>query len=567
MPTVPPLTDRLEQLEALARELGQTDLATAARAAQERYAQGLFYVALVGEFKRGKSTLINALVETPVLPAGVVPVTAVPTVIRFGPLGARVREDGSWRAIPLSRVADFVSQEENPGNSRGVSGVEVTVPHPLLGGGLCLVDTPGLGSVHAENTKATRDFLPHIDAAVVMLGAAPPISADELEFVTALRSQVETLIFVLGKADQIPPGDRAQAEAFTRQVLKPVLGDSPRTIYQITAMPQSRVGALAVFWTEFRGALMDLAAASGARLSAAGACRGADRVRAQLGIYLEEARRALRDPLEAADRRARELADLAAGAERAGRELAPLLALEEQRLGDLFRARRIAFLERVLPEAAGELAERLAGARRCTRGRAVDLANELARERLAAWLVASEREATRAYDEAMARFSTLAAEYLARLAHAAGVAERDLELDPTWDAAFSAQAGFYFANLMYRARPSSVAALFVDHVLPKASARRRNREWATRYLVDLLTVNAERVENDLRERVRQSERNLRAALGRVLADVGRAATQGAEAGRRARTAGEAASRESLARIDRQRRTLAALDGRPAAAVG
>src|SRR5438876_1191177 len=68
----------------LPEELGSGRIANEARDLANRISEGRFYVACIGQFKRGKSTLINALIGDPVLPVGFTPVTAVPTVIRFG---------------------------------------------------------------------------------------------------------------------------------------------------------------------------------------------------------------------------------------------------------------------------------------------------------------------------------------------------------------------------------------------------------------------------------------------------------------------------------------------------
>jgi ribosome biogenesis GTPase A len=113
-------------------------------------------VACVGQFKRGKSTLLNALVGQEVLPSGVVPVTTVPTILRSGErLEARVRtEAAEWQAIPAGAVEEYVSEEKNPQNAKGVAAIEVFLPSPLLSTGMCLVDTPRLGSVFAANAAA-----------------------------------------------------------------------------------------------------------------------------------------------------------------------------------------------------------------------------------------------------------------------------------------------------------------------------------------------------------------------------------------------------------------------------
>ena len=159
---------RLLRLASLGEELGAPYIADDGRALAARVSEGRFYLACIGQFKRGKSTLINALIGEPVLPVGFIPVTAVPTVIRFGahPRARVQARDGSWQEIAVSDLNQYVSEEHNPENTKGVTGVEVFVPSALLSTGMCLVDTPGLGSVFTGNTAATQAFIPHIDAAL-----------------------------------------------------------------------------------------------------------------------------------------------------------------------------------------------------------------------------------------------------------------------------------------------------------------------------------------------------------------------------------------------------------------
>lgn len=211
----------LEALERIARDLGAADAASEARASAERVHERRFFVACLGQFKRGKSTLLNALVGAPVLPVGVTPVTAVVTVLRHGrALEARVRTSHEpWRPVAVAELAAFVSEAENPENEKDVTGVEVFVPSPLLASGLCLVDTPGVGSVFEGNTAATRAFVPHVDAALVVLGGDPPISRDELELVSAVAKEVRDFVFVLAKADRLAGEELAQAKAFSEQAL------------------------------------------------------------------------------------------------------------------------------------------------------------------------------------------------------------------------------------------------------------------------------------------------------------------------------------------------------------
>ena len=210
---------RLLRLVGLAQELGAEPVAEEARELAARVSEGRFNVACVGQFKRGKSTLLNALIGYEVVPTGFVPVTAVPTVIRFGDaLHARIRmRDGSWQDIAMTELNEYVTEERNPENRKQVDGAEVFVPSPLLSSGMCFVDTPGLGSVFTGNTATTQAFIPHIDAALVVVGADPPIAGEELSLVEAVGKQVQDLILVINKSDRTSDPERAAAAIGAQQ--------------------------------------------------------------------------------------------------------------------------------------------------------------------------------------------------------------------------------------------------------------------------------------------------------------------------------------------------------------
>jgi putative ribosome biogenesis GTPase RsgA len=233
-----PATADLHRVADLAARAGLPSLATEAERTAERIADGRFYVACVGQFKRGKSTLLNALIGEPILPTGVVPVTSVVTVLRYGAeRGARIRlARADWQPIPIGALAAYVSEEQNPENEKGIEAVEVFVPAKLLDSGLCLVDTPGIGSVFSSGTEATRAFVPHIDAALIVLGADPPISGDEVALLEVVAERVQTLIFVLSKADRLSESDRMEAARFAQRVIEQRLRRSAGPILQVSGL-------------------------------------------------------------------------------------------------------------------------------------------------------------------------------------------------------------------------------------------------------------------------------------------------------------------------------------------
>jgi GTP-binding protein EngB required for normal cell division len=541
--------DALQRLERLATAAGASEVAAEAAALALRAAEGRFYLACVGEFKRGKSSLINSLLGTSILPTGVVPVTSVPTVVRYGEEGARVRQDGSWRAIAPDSLVEYVSQERNPGNVKGVSGLEVFLPRELLRDGLCFVDTPGLGSVFDANTTSTLEFLPHIDAALLVVGADPPISGDERRFAAELSSQTETVLCVLNKADRIPDNHRAEALAFTRKVLEGALGRPVDPIYEVSAVAAGRGPAATQGWHALMHALQRLPDDSGRRLVAAAALRGRDRLVGRLAALLDEERRALVTPLEESDRRLAAFQELVGGADRARHELAPLLDAEARELAVAFERRRDEFLAEALPHARAELRERLDV--RLRRQAAHDLANDVARAHLGPWLETSEQEAGRAYRAAVTRFVTLAREFLQRVSATGDVGLHTIAPDEdaaTW-VELREPRGFYFANLLSQHRSPLLWAALLDRILPSRLVGRSRRRAAEAYLEHLIVVNATRVESDLRQRMEEGGRLLRADLNRMLSEVGQAAVRAVERGQAARRAGVDAVRAELERLD------------------
>jgi predicted GTPase len=552
-PTV--LADPLSRLQALSFLAAEADALAAAADASllaARTEEGLFYVACLGQFKRGKSSLINALLGEPVLPAGVTPVTSVVTIVRHGTRrAARVRlSTGRWQGIDIADLVRYVAEEENPENAKGVEVAEVLLPHPLLSSGLCLVDTPGLGSVFAGNTATTRSFLPHVDAALVVLGADPPISGEELALVEEVSRTVTRFLFVLNKADRLSPEECRQARRFAEQVLERKLGRSLGPILEVSAAEALAKGEATRELPALAEGLMALAREAGADMVHEAQVRGIRRLADRIVRELDEQRKALWRPLEESERRVEALRKSVTEAERALQDLGYLYAAEQERLSAAFTRIREDFLSESLPAAAAEIEAARAGSRRA----AVALAREIARVRLEAWLPKVEPAAEELYRQATRRFVELANGFLERLsASNESFAENPArEIEP--EAGFRTGRRFYFNDLFELAPPTGVLSSLVHSSYD-------TRRDATEYLRTLLEHNGTRLVNDLDERVLESRRRmeweirerLRERLDSAIRALGRAkARQGA---------GAAAVEAELARIDSLRaRVLALCDG-------
>lgn len=227
----PSLADLLEKTAVTTAELGpQFDhYCNKLIDLRNRFSEGRFHLAVLGQFKRGKSTLLNALTGEPILPVGIVPLTAAPTFIQFGDApkirvryqdGRPVDEFTGDSTVERSAyLTGFVTEKGNPQNARGIAEVQVDLPAPILTGGVVLIDTPGIGSTYRHNTTATLNFLQQCDAALFLVSADPPITEVELEFLRQVKKRIPRLFFVLNKIDYLDDGEIEEALSFYKRVL------------------------------------------------------------------------------------------------------------------------------------------------------------------------------------------------------------------------------------------------------------------------------------------------------------------------------------------------------------
>lgn len=203
---------------------------------RDRLAEGRFQLAVLGQFKRGKSTLLNALLGEDILPSSVIPLTAIPTFIRYGEkrsIHVHFQDQRKEENFPSTNanwmsktLLGYVSEDVNPKNVKCVSYVEINHPSPILRE-VVLIDTPGIGSTHRHNTEMTLNFLPQCDAALFLVSTDPPITEVEVDFLRQVREKVTRVFFVLNKIDYLSESERETALAFLRKVLAESIGIMP----------------------------------------------------------------------------------------------------------------------------------------------------------------------------------------------------------------------------------------------------------------------------------------------------------------------------------------------------
>ncbi len=182
-----------------------------------------FYLVVLGLFKRGKSSFINSILESNVVPTGVIPLTAIITFIEYAenPSAKIYFEDNETKEVSVEEVADYVAEEKNPNNEKGVLKVVIYTPNPLLKK-IVLIDTPGVGSSLEHNTEATLRFVDKIDAALFILSTDIPVTKLEVEFLRELKTKVPRIIFILNKSDLLQNEKLKELISYNEKVLNEV---------------------------------------------------------------------------------------------------------------------------------------------------------------------------------------------------------------------------------------------------------------------------------------------------------------------------------------------------------
>jgi GTP-binding protein EngB required for normal cell division len=204
-----------------------------------RLAEDRFVLAVVGQFNRGKSSLMNAILGMDRLPVGIVPLTSVITRVAYGnPERAIIKFEGSSlrSEIRIDQLGEYVTEGGNPGNQKRIAVAELQLPSEFLRRGLFFVDTPGVGSAIAANTATTERFLPEADAVIFVTSFDSPLSRDELEFLQRVRDHVRKIFFVVNKLDLIPREQRDQVLTFVREQIEREIGVQEPQLLAVSAL-------------------------------------------------------------------------------------------------------------------------------------------------------------------------------------------------------------------------------------------------------------------------------------------------------------------------------------------
>jgi len=194
--------------------------------AVDRFKQGKVNITIMGKAKRGKSTLINALLmrkDDLIAPVDKLPASSVITrFISSDEEYALVHyRDGRQTKVSYPEIKSYVTEEFNSENKKEVAFVEVYGKFTSFDKDVMLIDTPGAGSIHEHHDQILQDVIPTSDVVVFLVTAQMPIDQDEFDLLKSVgEGDVKKLFFVMNKVDVTRPDEIDAAIAHNRKVLE-----------------------------------------------------------------------------------------------------------------------------------------------------------------------------------------------------------------------------------------------------------------------------------------------------------------------------------------------------------
>jgi GTP-binding protein EngB required for normal cell division len=212
----------LKELESVISEHGLVEFRSTLSMILDRLEDKSFEIAFFGRVSSGKSSLLNAMLGTDVLPVGVTPITAVPTRLLYGETSVvhvwfanRTPEQ-----FDIAHLPEFVAEQLNRGNEKHVTRIVVQLPSPRLREGIAFVDTPGLGSLATRGAAETLAYLPRCDLGVVLIDAGSALTPDDLQTIQILYDAAIPAMVLLSKADLLTLEGRSRVIGYVKDHIK-----------------------------------------------------------------------------------------------------------------------------------------------------------------------------------------------------------------------------------------------------------------------------------------------------------------------------------------------------------
>jgi len=537
----------------------------------QKLSEQVFNLVAAGQFKRGKSTVINALLGEPLVPAGVVPLTSVVTVIQSGaaPAAYATLRYGEKRQIQIAELGDYVTERGNPANTKSIERVIVEYPSAWLADGVRLVDTPGIASVYEHNTDETRKYLPQADAVLFIASVDQPVSRAELDFLRDIRRYASKIFCLLNKTDYLRPDELQESLAFSVRAIRDALGSDDVPVFPVSArlalegkMGNDAESLARSGFPAFERALRSFMAQEKTDAWLSSLARGLERLLTQARFTLDLESKALIEPLDRIEANLALFRREKERAERARADYCVLLEADSRALLKQDIEQRLEEFKRAQKSEIGGAIDRWVAQLRGLPSRKMQAALE--ERKIAAiraayddWLAQEDVEISRAFQRLCARFwaglQQSVDELMRRSSELFAVDFDYADSESRW----SVESGFYY-KFWYE--PTSLRILSSSAVLllPRMIAAPLIAKRAKATAVELIEVQAGRIRHDLDERLKTSVHDAQRQMLRQIDGTVAAIETAIEDGISLRTRNAEQLGKRTAQIEAARREISAL---------
>lgn len=202
--------------------------------------QDFYTIVVVGEFKHGKSTFVNALLEQHMMPVDVTPTTATINAVFYGekPEVHIVYSDGRSKKTHLSQEVLNEYTASADFNPDEVKYLKIFTPSPMLENRVVLVDTPGVNDLNRHRSEVTYQFIPRADVILFMLDMTTPVKHTEKRFLEErlLKHGSDKILYVANFLDRVDEEEVEDTIDFIEKRLQKITKEDNATIYPISAL-------------------------------------------------------------------------------------------------------------------------------------------------------------------------------------------------------------------------------------------------------------------------------------------------------------------------------------------
>lgn len=205
---------------------------------EEDIAADQYSIMVVGEFKHGKSTFVNAILRQDIMPTGVTPTTATINIVQHGEVQKVrvVKVDGSEEIHDsLEALKSYTASEDFDVNE--VKMINLDVDSPLLENRVVLIDTPGVNDLSEQRAEVTHQFLPRADVVIFMCSLTSPIKKSEEKFIKErlMKNGMDRVIYAANFIDIIDEDEQEELIEFVERRLEHITGERVNSVFPISA--------------------------------------------------------------------------------------------------------------------------------------------------------------------------------------------------------------------------------------------------------------------------------------------------------------------------------------------